>query len=226
MVEPANNKPEEKADEAKPEVKAEAKSSEEKAEPPKDVEAPAAAEEEAPAEQKPAPAGEKVRDLVKYVEERSLRKDLPHFQVGDTVRLSLKVKEKDKTRIQNFDGVVIRRSGRGVSEVFTVRRISFGVGVEKTIPTNSPIIAGIKVLRAGVVRRARLYYLRGRSGKEGRIKEDEKRILQARGTKADKKKKKPVKDATASSKLAKKRAAKGKKKEKRAARKKTVKAKK
>ena len=171
-------------------------------------------------EKQPQPAGSKVRDLVKYVEEKNLRKDLPHFQVGDTLRVSLKVAEKDKTRIQNFDGIVTRRTGRGPSEVFTVRRISFGVGVEKTFPVNSPNIAGIKVLRAGVVRRARLYYLRGLSGREARIKEDEKRLAQAKVARSGRKKAKTAVGREGKEKLAKRRAAKGKKKDKRAARRK------
>ena len=167
-----------------------------------------------------APATGKVRDLIKYVEEKNLRKDLPDFQVGDTVRVSIKIVEKDKTRIQNFDGVVIRRSGRGVSESFTVRRISFGVGVEKSFPVNSPSIAGIKVLRAGVVRRARLYYLRGLSGREARIKEDEKRLAQAKTAKTGRKKAKAAESPKVSAKQAKRRAAKDKKKGKREARRK------
>ncbi len=172
----------------------------------------------------PAPAAgdavEKVRDLIKYVEEKNIRKDLPHFQVGDTVRVSIKVTEKDKSRVQNFDGVVLRRGGRGPSEVFTVRRMSFGVGVEKTFPINSPVIVGIKLLRAGVVRRARLYYLRGLSGREARIKEDEQRLLQARAAKSGTKKAKAAAGVPAVAKVAKRRVAKGKKKDKRASRRK------
>ncbi len=167
------------------------------------------------------PAPEKVKDLIKYMEERNLREDLPHFQVGDTVRVSIKITEKDKTRIQNFDGVVISISGRRACRVFTVRRISFGVGVEKTFPINSPVIAGIKLLRAGVVRRAKLYYLRGLSGKAGRIKEDERRLLLVKQAKTVKKKvKEEAPRAAAPVKTAKKKAARDKKKSKRQARKK------
>jgi len=177
--------------------------------------APAAEGEAAAAPAKP----EKVRNLIEYIEQRHQRTDMPSFQVGDTVRVSIKITEKDKTRIQNFEGVVIRRSGRGPSHVFTVRRMSFGVGAEKTFPINSPIIEGMKVLRAGVVRRAKLYYLRDRSGKDARIKEDEKRLLVAKEAKTTKKKAK-VAAVAAPAKKAKKQAAKAKKKSKRETRKK------
>ncbi len=167
------------------------------------------------------PAVKKVKDLIQYIEERNIRKDLPHFQVGDTVRVAIKITEKDKTRIQNFDGVVISISGRVACRVFTVRRISFGVGVEKTFPINSPVIEGIKLLRAGMVRRAKLYYLRSLSGKAGRIKEDERRLLLAKQEKTVKKKVKQKDTSVAAPvKTVKKKAARDKKKSKRQTRKK------
>lgn len=100
-----------------------------------------------------------------------MRKDLPRFKPGDTVRVHVKIKEGDKYRIQVFEGVVIavRRSGSGSS--FTVRKISFGYGVERIFPVHSPVINKIEVVKSGKVRRAKLYYLRGRKGKAARLKE-------------------------------------------------------
>jgi large subunit ribosomal protein L19 len=100
-----------------------------------------------------------------------LKTDLPPFRPGDTVRVNVRVKEGDKERIQAFEGVCIARRGGGVSETFTVRKISNGVGVERIFPLHSPMIADIKVVRRGVVRRAKLYYLRDVVGKAARIKE-------------------------------------------------------
>jgi large subunit ribosomal protein L19 len=96
---------------------------------------------------------------------------VPDFRPGDTLKVGVKVKEGDRTRIQNFEGVCIARSNKGIGSSFTVRKISFGEGVERVFPLYSPIIESIEVVRRGVVRRAKLYYLRGRSGKSARIAE-------------------------------------------------------
>jgi large subunit ribosomal protein L19 len=96
---------------------------------------------------------------------------VPDFRPGDTLRVGVKVKEGDRTRIQNFEGVCIARSNKGVGSSFTVRKVSFGEGVERVFPLYSPTIESIEVVRRGVVRRAKLYYLRGRSGKSARIAE-------------------------------------------------------
>ena len=100
-----------------------------------------------------------------------LRESVPPFRPGDTVRVSVRVKEGEKERLQAFEGVCIARRGGGVSETFTVRKISNGVGVERIFPLHSPMVAEITVVRRGAVRRAKLYYLRGVTGKASRIKE-------------------------------------------------------
>ncbi|MEW5761756.1 MAG: 50S ribosomal protein L19 [Bacillota bacterium] len=110
-------------------------------------------------------------NLIKALEEEQKKKDLPEFRPGDTVRVHVKVVEGGRERIQPFEGVVIRRRGGGLGETFTVRRVSYGVGVERTFPLHSPRIARIEVLRHGRVRRGRLYYLRGLRGKAARIQE-------------------------------------------------------
>ena len=101
----------------------------------------------------------------------NLGKDIPEFRAGDTVRVGVRVKEGERERIQNFEGVVIARSNRGMGSNFTVRKMSFGEGVERVFPLYSPIVDSITVVRRGVVRRAKLYYLRGRTGKSARIAE-------------------------------------------------------
>ena len=101
----------------------------------------------------------------------SLRSDIPPFRAGDTVKVHVKVVEGNRSRIQVFQGIVIRRSGGGIRETFTVRKVSFGVGVERTFPVHSPILAKIEVVTRGDVRRAKLYYLRDRIGKAAKIKE-------------------------------------------------------
>ena len=101
----------------------------------------------------------------------NLGKDLPEFRAGDTVRVGVKVVEGTRERVQNFEGVVIARSNRGMGSNFTVRKMSFGEGVERVFPLYSPIVDSITVVRRGVVRRAKLYYLRGRTGKSARIAE-------------------------------------------------------
>jgi large subunit ribosomal protein L19 len=105
------------------------------------------------------------------VDNQYLRTDMPEFGPGDEVKVHVKVVEGNRSRIQVFQGVVIRRHGGGVRETFTVRKVSFGVGVERTFPVHSPIIAKIEVTMLGDVRRAKLYYLRGRTGKAAKIKE-------------------------------------------------------
>ncbi len=105
----------------------------------------------------------------------SLRDDIPEFAPGDTVKVHVRVVEGTRERVQLFEGVVIRRHGGGLKETFTVRKVSWGVGVERTFPLHSPVVAKIEVPRRGAVRRAKLYYLRDRTGKSARIKE--KRIL-------------------------------------------------
>ena len=105
------------------------------------------------------------------VDRASLRDDIPDFGPGDTLKVHVRVVEGTRERVQIFQGVVIRRQGSGLRETFTVRKVSFGVGVERTFPVHSPIIARIEVLTQGDVRRAKLYYLRDRSGKAAKIKE-------------------------------------------------------
>ncbi|HEX2272771.1 MAG TPA: 50S ribosomal protein L19 [Acidimicrobiales bacterium] len=105
------------------------------------------------------------------VDRASLRSDLPQFSPGDTVKVHVRVVEGTRQRIQVFQGVVIRRQGSGVRETFTVRKVSFGVGVERTFPVHSPIIATVEVVTRGDVRRAKLYYLRDRVGRAAKIKE-------------------------------------------------------
>lgn len=109
--------------------------------------------------------------LIEAVDAASLRTDVPDFRPGDTVKVHVKVVEGNRSRVQVFTGVVIARAGAGVGETFTVRKVSFGVGVERTFPVHSPIIDKIEVDRRGDVRRAKLYYLRDRRGKAAKIKE-------------------------------------------------------
>lgn len=110
-------------------------------------------------------------DLVKIIEQEQLRKDIPAFNVGDTVKVHVKVKEGSRERVQVYEGVVLKRQGGGLTETFTVRRISYGIGVERTFPVHSPKLDKIEVVRRGKVRRAKLNYLRGRIGKAAKIKE-------------------------------------------------------
>lgn len=112
-----------------------------------------------------------MNDIIRDIEKEQMRDDIPAFEPGDTVRLLVKVIEGGKERLQPYEGVVIKRQGGGARETFTVRKISHGVAVERTFPVHSPKIASFKVVRRGDVRRAKLYYLRGRKGKAARIKE-------------------------------------------------------
>jgi len=110
-------------------------------------------------------------NLLNVIEQEQMRKDIPAFRPGDTVRVHVKVVEGNRERIQVFEGVVINRKSGGLRETFTVRRISYGVGVERVFPVHSPRIDKIEVVRRGAVRRAKLYYLRNLTGKAARIKE-------------------------------------------------------
>lgn len=110
-------------------------------------------------------------NIVQAITEEQLRKDLPNFRPGDTLKVHVKVIEGTRERVQLFEGVVIKRRGGGISETFTVRKISYGVGVERTFPLHSPKIDKLEVARRGKVRRAKLYYLRELRGKAARIKE-------------------------------------------------------
>lgn len=114
-------------------------------------------------------------NVIDAIEREQLKSDIPTFKPGDTVRVHVRVIEGEKERIQVFEGVVIARKGGGSRESFTVRKVSYGVGVERTFPVHSPRLEKIEVQAHGVVRRAKLYYLRGRSGKAARIQEEESR---------------------------------------------------
>lgn len=109
--------------------------------------------------------------IIREIEQAQLRTDRPDFRPGDTVRVAVRIVEGNKERVQNFEGVVIGRSGAGAKETFTVRRVSFNVGIERVFPLHSPRIEEIKVLRRGKVRRAKLYYLRDLRGKKARLVE-------------------------------------------------------
>ena len=110
-------------------------------------------------------------DLIKELNKETLQNEVPSVQIGDTVRVHVKVKEGSRERIQVFEGTVIAKKHGGIEETITVRRISYGIGVEKVFPVHSPSIATIEVVRSGDVRRAKLYYLRGRVGKGAKVKE-------------------------------------------------------
>ena len=109
--------------------------------------------------------------IIEAIDQENLKQSIPQFNVGDTVKVMVKVIEGDRERLQAFEGTVIARKHGGISETFTVRRMSFGVGVEKTFPIHSPKVADIIVTRKGKVRRAKLYYLRERTGKAAKVKE-------------------------------------------------------
>ena len=119
------------------------------------------------------------------VDQSSLRDDLPDFDAGDTLKVHVRVVEGSRERVQVFEGVVISRRGSGIGESFTVRKLSFGVGVERTFPMHSPIIEKIERVTRGDVRRAKLYYLRGLSGKRARIREKQDKYVKDLETKTD-----------------------------------------
>ena len=110
-------------------------------------------------------------DYIKLIEEEQMRTDLPNIAIGDYVRVHLKVKEGTRERIQVFEGTIIARKSGGIKETITVRRLSYGVGVERVLPLHSPKISKIEIVRRGKIRRAKLYYLRDRVGKAARVKE-------------------------------------------------------
>ena len=110
-------------------------------------------------------------DILQQITQEQIRTDLPKLQIGDTVRVYVKVTEGTRERIQMFEGTIIKKNHGGIQETFTVRRVSYGVGVERTFPLNSPKIDRIEVVRHGRVRRAKLYYLRDRVGKAAKVKE-------------------------------------------------------
>ena len=110
-------------------------------------------------------------DALKLIAADSVKEQAPEFNVGDTIRIDVNIREGERERIQQFEGTVIARKGSGVGETFTVRRVSYGVGVERTFPLHSPRLDHIMVIRRGKVRRAKLYYLRERSGKAAKVKE-------------------------------------------------------
>ncbi|MBE5734225.1 MAG: 50S ribosomal protein L19 [Clostridiales bacterium] len=112
-----------------------------------------------------------MNSIIDAINQENIKSNIPDFNVGDTVKVMVKVIEGDRERLQAFEGTVIARKHGGISETFTVRRLSFGVGVEKTFPIHSPKVADIQVVRRGKVRRAKLYYLRARTGKAARVKE-------------------------------------------------------
>lgn len=110
-------------------------------------------------------------NIIEQINNENVKKEIPSFNVGDTVKVSVKVVEGTRERIQAYEGVVIAKRGGSISETFTVRRISFGIGVERTFPLHSPKITDIKVVKKGAVRRAKLYYLRNLTGKAAKVKE-------------------------------------------------------
>ena len=115
-----------------------------------------------------------MKGIIDAINQENLKSTIPEFNVGDTVKVMVKVIEGDRERLQAFEGIVIARKHGGISETFTVRRLSFGVGVEKTFPIHSPKVADIQVVRKGKVRRAKLYYLCARTGKAAKVKEIKK----------------------------------------------------
>ena len=110
-------------------------------------------------------------DALKLIAADSVKEQAPEFNVGDTIRIDVNIREGERERIQQFEGTVIAKNGSGISETFTVRRVSYGVGVERVFPIHSPNVAEIKIVRRGKVRRAKLYYLRDRVGKASKVKE-------------------------------------------------------
>ena len=114
-----------------------------------------------------------IGERIKQIDAKLFRKDIPDFEVGDTVKMKVKVQEADKIRLHPFEGTIIRKTGRGLKGTFTVRKISFGEGVERVFPLHSPVIESLKVVSKGTAKRSKLYYLRERAGKAARIKVDQ-----------------------------------------------------
>lgn len=111
--------------------------------------------------------------IIQDINEKSLRTQLPDFKVGDTVKMKIKVREADKVRLHPFEGTVISKTGRGLKGTFTVRKVTFGEGVERIFPVHSPVIDSLQVVSKGVAERSKLYYLRGRTGKAARVKKEQ-----------------------------------------------------
>ena len=109
-------------------------------------------------------------DALKLIAQDSVKAEIPQFDIGDTIRIDVNIREGERERIQVFEGTVIARKGSGISETFTVRRTSYGVGVERVFPVNSPFVEKVEVVRRGKVRRAKLFYLRERTGKAAKVK--------------------------------------------------------
>ncbi len=110
-------------------------------------------------------------DALKLIAQDSLKKEVPQIEIGDTIKVDVNIREGQRERIQVFEGTVIAKKGSGISETFTVRRVSYGVGVERVFPIHSPNVKGVKLIRKGHVRRAKLYYLRNRVGKAAKLRE-------------------------------------------------------
>jgi large subunit ribosomal protein L19 len=115
---------------------------------------------------------EEIMDALQKIAQASVKENAPEFHIGDTVKVSVNIREGERERIQMFEGTVIARRGSGVAETFTVRRLSYGVGVERVFPLHSPNVVDVKVVRRGKVRRSKLYYLRDRVGKAAKVKEE------------------------------------------------------
>ena len=112
-----------------------------------------------------------MNEIIRAIEKEQIREDLTQFNIGDTIKVHVRIKEGNRERIQVFEGTVIKKQNGGLRETFTVRRVAYGVGVERTFPINAPIIDKIDVVRRGKVRRAKLFYLRDRVGKAAKVKE-------------------------------------------------------
>ncbi|MDF2672787.1 MAG: ribosomal protein [Clostridiales bacterium] len=110
-------------------------------------------------------------EIIRAIEAEQLKKEVPQFRIGDTVKVHIRIKEGTRERIQIFEGIVLKRQNGGIRETFTVRRVAYGVGVEKTFPVHSPVVEKVEVVRRGKVRRAKLFYLRERVGKAAKVKE-------------------------------------------------------
>lgn len=110
-------------------------------------------------------------DALKLIAQDSMKAEVPNIEIGDTIKIDVNIREGERERIQVFEGTIIARKGSGVSETFTVRRISYGVGIERVFPVNSPNVAKVELVRTGKVRRSKLYYLRDRVGKAAKVKE-------------------------------------------------------
>lgn len=110
-------------------------------------------------------------DALKIISDSCLKPELPKFNIGDTVKVSVRIKEGERERVQMFEGTVIAKKHGGIAETFTVRRFSYGVGVERVFPIHSPLVENVEVVRKGKVRRAKLYYLRERTGKAAKVKQ-------------------------------------------------------